>query len=251
MRLWKKEEEDAVELSRQGVEVWEPVMDCPTRYWVSNLGQVCSDARGRMEILKHTITRAGYPSVGVYVRQGEKSDTRLVHRMVISAFVGNAPSTAHTDIRHLNGQHADVRLFNLAWGTRSQNMQDVWEHRKNGVYSPPSVNDPKWFDGATADVRLLRVGMELLNEGKLNIADLGRLWACSPDVAASIAHGHTSREVPSELVVPPKTRRAPERKAAIMALVAEGLGFKDINERLNETLTAQDVYYYRSRLPKS
>ena len=251
MRLWMKEEEDAAELSRQGVEVWEPVADCPTRYWVSNLGRVCSDARGRMEILRHTITRAGYPSVGVYVQQGEKADTRLVHRMVIAAFVGDAPSPAHTDIRHLNGKHHDVRLHNLQWGTRSQNMQDVWEHRKAGVHSPPPATEATWFGGATNDVRLLRVGMEFLNEGKLNIADLGRLWDCSPDVAASIAHGKTAREVPSDLVVPQKSRRGPERKAAIMALVAEGLGFKDINERLNDTLTAQDVYYYRSRLPKS
>jgi hypothetical protein len=249
--MWKKGEEDAEELSRQGEEVWEPVADCPTRYWVSNLGRVCSDARGRMEILKHTITRAGYPSAGVYVRQGEQADTRLIHRMVVEAFVGPAPSSAHTDIRHLNGQHADVRLFNLAWGTRSQNMQDVWVHRKAGVQSPAPEPTGAWFGGATNDVRLLRVGMELLNEGKLNIADLGRLWACSPDVAANIAHGKTIREVPPELVVPQKSRRGPERKAAIMALVAEGLGFKDINERLNETLTAQDVYYYRSRLPKS
>lgn len=249
MRMWKKDE-DAVELSRQGVEVWEPVADCPSRYWVSNLGRVCSDARGRMEILKHTLTRAGYPSVGVYVNPGERADTRLVHRMVIEAFVGSAPSAAHTDVRHLNGQHHDARLFNLAWGTRSENMADVWEHRKNGVSSPPPQKEPTWYGGRTTDERLLRVGMEFYREGKLTIVDLARVWDCTRDVAANIVHGDTKRDVPDELVVERKKKRSPERKAAILKLVGEGKGFKEINELLGETLTAQDVYYYRTCLPK-
>jgi hypothetical protein len=47
--------------------------------------------------------------------------------------------------------------------------------------------------------------------------------------------------------VPTKKYRSPEQKAAIATLVAEGKGFKEINEVLGESLTAQDVYYYRTR----
>jgi len=53
MRMWKPEE-DAVELSRSGVEVWTPVEDCPDRYHVSNLGRVLSHAQGRAAIMKNT-----------------------------------------------------------------------------------------------------------------------------------------------------------------------------------------------------
>jgi hypothetical protein len=204
-----------------------------------------------MEVLKRTLSRAGYPTVGIYVRAGEPPNTRLVHRMVIAAFVGAAPTPTHTDIRHLNGLHADARLFNLEWGTRAQNMADVWEHRKQGVVSLAPTADAKWYGGATSDSRLLRVGMCFYAEGKLNITDLAGLWDCPPDVAASIVHGETKRDVPPELVVERKSRRSRARREAIMALTAQGLGFKDINERLNETLTAQDAYYYRSRLPKT
>ena len=38
--------------------------------------------------------------------------------------------------------------------------------------------------------------------------------------------------------------------AEIRALAREGLGFKDINERLGETLTAQALYYYRTTTRK-
>lgn len=249
MRMWNRNE-DAAELSRQGVEVWEPLADCPERYWVSNLGRVCSNARGRMEMLRLTLTRAGYPSVGVYARKGERPQTRLVHRMVVAAFIGPPPSPDHTDIRHLNGLHSDVRLHNLAWGTRSENMADVWQHRKQGVSSPPPERKDEWFGGYTADPYLLTVGMEFYAAGKLSIVELSRMWACSADVAASIVHGDTSRSVPPELVVERRAKRTEARKAEIRALVREGLGFKDINERLGETLTAQALYYYRTATRK-
>lgn len=43
------------------------------------------------------------------------------------------------------------------------------------------------------------------------------------------------------------SKRSTQQKLAIAALVAEGKGFKAINEVLGESLTAQDVYYYRSK----
>jgi hypothetical protein len=243
MRMW--EGEDAVELSREGVEVWAPVADCPERYWVSNLGRVFSNARGRSEFLKHTITTAGYPSVGIYVRRGEQADTRLVHRMVVLEFLGGSPSPAHTDIRHLNGHHADVRLFNLAWGTRSENMKDVLEHRKEArVQSNPSL--PTWHTDRTLDDHLRALGCRWVAEEVLSIRQVAELWECAPDKAARIVQGQTDLAVP--VTVARRKKRTPAEKEMIFDLLRQGMGTSAINERLGLALTAQELYYYKTRL---
>jgi hypothetical protein len=244
-----EETDDAVELSRQGVEVWRPVVDCPERYFVSNLGRVISRARERPEALKNTVTAAGYYSVGVYARKGEPPDTRLVHRMVIDAFVGGPPTPKHTDVRHLDGDGKNCSLYNLAWGTRSENMTDVWNHRKLPAAERKSteVSIRSWYSSVDASDRLVEATLELMKEGKLNIRDASRLWGCSAETAAAVVHGTTNRPIPPELVVEKKSKRSSERKAAVAALAAAGRGFKEINELLGETLTAQDVYYYRTK----
>lgn len=249
MRMFKGDE-NAVTLAEQGVEVWLPVKDCPDRYFVSNLGRVCSHARGRSEVLKHTLSRAGYPTVGIYARRGERADTRLVHRMVVEAFVGEPPTPAHTDVRHLNGLHADVRLCNLKWGTRSENMRDVWDHHQAGVQSPVPEHGSTWFKDRSGDIDLVRVCLRLRAEGVLTIGQVALILGCSNDYAGVICAGETSRPLDLSLVQPRKPRRTKQRRDEIAALAGEGLGFKEINERLNETLTAQDVYYYRLRGPK-
>jgi hypothetical protein len=200
--------------------------------------------------MKNTVTAAGYLSVGVYVIRGKPPETRLVHKMVIEAFVGGPPSEKHTDVRHLDGNNANCALYNLAWGTRSENMQDVWNHRQLSGGVGPAGMDPtrrKWYTSIDASDRVVRVTLELINEGKLNIRDAARLWGCSAGVAASLVHGETNRPVPQELVAEKKTKRTAAQRAAISELVAEGKGFKEINEALGESLTAQDVYYYRSK----
>jgi hypothetical protein len=199
--------------------------------------------------MKNTVTAAGYLSVGVYVTRGQPPETRLVHKMVVEAFVGPAPSEQHTDVRHLDGNNANCALFNLAWGTRSENMLDVWNHRQLSVVRADATETSRrrWYTSIDASDRVIQVALELISEGKLNIRDAARLWGCSADVAASIIHGETNRPVPQELVAERKTKRTAEQKAAISELVAAGKGFKEINEALGETLSAQDVYYYRSK----
>ena len=84
MPMWNWNE-DATELSRQGVEVWKPLADCPERYWVSNLSL--------------TLTRAGYPSVGVYARKGERPQTRLVHQMGVPPVLVDARRSRRAEAR--------------------------------------------------------------------------------------------------------------------------------------------------------
>ncbi|GAC81679.1 HNH endonuclease [Gordonia malaquae] len=50
----------------------------------------------------------------------------FVHRLVMETFVGPCPSGM--EVRHLNGEPADNRLENLAYGTRSENVLDSVAH---------------------------------------------------------------------------------------------------------------------------
>jgi hypothetical protein len=242
--------DDVVGLALAGEEVWAPVSDCPSRYFVSNLGRVASRVRSgnvtKMLNPSHSLT--GYLTVGVTPTPGGKSDTRLVHRLVVAAFVGPAPSPQHIDIRHLDGDKKNNRVCNLAWGTRSENMRDVYAHRAPALRERTQARkEAKWY---SEDEHVRNTTALLYREGKLTIADCARLMDCSPERAAQIVYGETQR-VEGETSQRRKKYRTPQRKREIMTLVAEGLGLKDINERLGETLTAQDVYYYRSRLARS
>jgi len=248
MEMWNNGD-DPVELSRRGQEVWTSVRPAPDRYRVSNMGRVISTAQssaGR-ELGKFQ-QNGGYQAVGLVAARGGKAKTFLVHRLVIEAFLGPAPSPQHTDVRHKDRDKTNNRLDNIEWGTRSENMLDAWDHRRAGVPQSRSKSDGSGvYVGDTNDVRLLTVGMELYCEGKLTIVDLSRLWGCSSAVAANILHGKRKAHAADTGSVPTKGYRSPARKEAICALAAEGKGFKEINEVLGESLTAQDVYYYRSK----
>jgi hypothetical protein len=248
LRMWQPGE-DAAAFSESGVEVWAPVRECPQRYFVSNLGRVASRvARRKTRLMRNTTMPSGYQTVGIYTKRGEKPTTCTVHRLVLRSFGGDPPSSEHTDVRHLNGDSKDARLFNLAYGTRSENMLDVWEHRNSNREPTPAEREgTTWYEGYTADDYLVQVGLELLAEGKLSTSDLTRFWRCSRDVASNIVHGKTRQHVPRPAESKKQKRRSAARKKEILALVVEGLNAAAINEKLGEDLTAQAVYYYRKQ----
>lgn len=109
------------------IEVWRPAAH---GYEVSNLGCV-RNSSGR--ILKPWTHRSGH----LYVSLG-RGNKHQVHRLVIAAFHGSAPSEA-SECRHLNGCAADNRASNLAWGSRAQNIADLKNH--SGRYARASTSD--------------------------------------------------------------------------------------------------------------
>jgi hypothetical protein len=73
-----------------------------------------------------------------------RRNTRMVHTLVLEAFVG--PRPPGKEACHGNGQPGDNRLSNLRWGTRSENIADAVRHgtwhsekRKAGRRSPAVV----------------------------------------------------------------------------------------------------------------
>lgn len=120
-------------------ESWLPVPDYEDYYEVSDHGQVRSFDRrtwngvkwfmrpGR--ILKATLSGKGYRKVGLHKESGSKASQRNLHVLVLETFVGPRPEGMV--VRHLNGDPADNRITNLAWGTPTQNSQDMLDHGRN------------------------------------------------------------------------------------------------------------------------
>jgi hypothetical protein len=242
--LWQKE----VDPRESEEELWVEVV--PTRYAVSNRGRVTSAAQGPWREMKPTAMQSGYCSVGIREEQGGKARTTLLHQLVVLAFDGPPPTQEHVDVRHLDGDKRNNSLVNLAWGTRSENMLDVVNHRQGSKERPPKPRESPWYQGYTLDSYLVAAGLQFYAEGKLSIADLTRYWRCSRDVAANIVHGETRGHVPRPEGVSKRRgrRRSAARREEIMGLIAEGLSTEQINERLGEGLTHQAIYYYKTLL---
>lgn len=116
-------------------EVWRPVAGFEDCYHISNMGRVKSLERKATiwnglrtihpRIMSPSVNkRTGYHSLNLQLSRHVK--TRLVHALVLEAFVGPAPAGYET--RHINGIRSDNRLENLQWGTRLENMDDQYTH---------------------------------------------------------------------------------------------------------------------------
>jgi len=78
----------------------------------------------RGQILLPRQHRSGYLHV-TFNRSGYRT-SHQVHVLVLTAFAGPRPDGMV--VRHLNGDRADNRLANLAWGTASENVHDTVRH---------------------------------------------------------------------------------------------------------------------------
>jgi hypothetical protein len=112
------------------VEVWKPVVGYEGLYEVSDQGRVRSlrTAKKAACIRKTPVNAQGYPAVDL--KHNGKRKTCTVHTLVLTAFVG--PRKTGHECRHLNGNRADSRLANLAWGTPSENDSD---RRRHGTFT--------------------------------------------------------------------------------------------------------------------
>lgn len=118
-------------------EIWKPVVGHESEYEVSDQGRVRSlERRVRLvtkqagettrrvppRLLRPGPSRSGHLSVAI-----GKGNSRLVHQLVVEAFVGRCPDGY--EVLHKNGNPADNRLGNLRYGTRSENLEDIFYHK--------------------------------------------------------------------------------------------------------------------------
>jgi hypothetical protein len=76
---------------------------------------------GEMRRLKPTAQKRGH----LMLMLG-RGTYRFVHRLVLEAFVGPCPRGC--ECRHIDGNPANNRIGNLAWGSRHQNQADSVRH---------------------------------------------------------------------------------------------------------------------------
>lgn len=86
------------------------------------------------------------------MKRGGRKKHFTAHTLVATAFLGLRPE--RMECRHLNGDPADNRLANLAWGTSSQNGHDVTAHGRSNrrithcpsghEYTPENI---QWYQG--------------------------------------------------------------------------------------------------------
>lgn len=117
-------------------EIWKPVVGFEKSYEVSNLGRVRSLTRSWPQMSRHGSTYT-HTKTGRLLRPGTMTsghltvaigsrNSRLVHHLVLGAFVG--PRPAGTECRHLDGNPRNNRLENLKWDTRGNNGRDKKWH---------------------------------------------------------------------------------------------------------------------------
>lgn len=119
---------------------------------------------GEWRRLKPTIHKRGHRFVGITYDDGTRR-TRYLHHLILEAFVGPCPPGMER--RHLDGDPADNRPDNLAWGARLENVRDQQRHgvrvRGERVHGAKLTED---------DVRAIR---RLHAEGK-GYSELGRMF---------------------------------------------------------------------------
>ena len=115
-------------------EEWRPVVGWEGLYEVSDQGRVrssdrtvhCKNGRTRRykgRVLKLWKNSKGYLQVSLY---GKGETKKLVHRIVLEAFVGDCPEGLET--LHIDGNPANNHVGNLKWGTSSENTLDTVNH---------------------------------------------------------------------------------------------------------------------------
>lgn len=101
---------------------------CPSfpGYSVSADGIVISSRRRRTPlVLRQTPGTKGYMAVSVATLSGFRSIG--VHVLVADAFLG-PKSSPKLQVRHLDGDHLNNCVSNLAWGTAKENAADRLRH---------------------------------------------------------------------------------------------------------------------------
>ena len=109
-------------------ERWASVPGFEGHYLVSSEGRIRSLKRrtrdGGPLYVNWRIDRYGYVIVDLW--RDAKSARRRAHVLVAAAFLGPRPDGR--EVRHLDGNPANPRLSNLAYGTRAENRRDCIDH---------------------------------------------------------------------------------------------------------------------------
>lgn len=152
-------------------------------YEITSDGEVWSHKTGRF--IKSFPDKAGY--LGLTLRREGRSVRRTIHQLVVESFVGPRP-VGFELVRHLNGDHTDNRVENLAYGTFRENSLDTIRHG----------NHRKSKSNAKLTVLQVSEIRSLIQEGGMRQSDIGLLYGVSNCAISRIKTGFTWSEAKSD-----------------------------------------------------
>jgi hypothetical protein len=175
------------------------------RYRVGDDGSAWSRTSGEWKRLEGDVESSGYIGITMAGRR-----RRLVHRLVLEAFVGPCPEGMLT--RHLDGDPANNHLDNLRWGTPAENFADSVRHGTAACLRPEarermragSPDHPCRFVRHRSGERHHRAKLSDLQVAIVRGCEdggkppgvfqmLARLWGVSGDTLRKIAKGKRRR----------------------------------------------------------
>ena len=173
-------------------ERWLPIPGFPA-YDVSDQGRVRSywrkvrkdEGRGFDYIVDSYPQRIMNPAMGsdgylhITLHQEMKEHQLTIHRLVLLAFVGPCPPKRCC--RHLNGVRTFNHLWNLAWGTYSENTLDQITHG-----TMPDRKGTKSSGSKLTDNQVLKI-RELHAQGH-SLSTIGKMFNVSWSTVWKIAH---------------------------------------------------------------
>ena len=194
----------------------------------------------------------------INLRKNGKTFQRFIHQLVAEAFIGERKTGQ--DTRHLDGNSLNNRVENLAYGSRSDNVQDAI--RTKGIKTGSKSPNAKLTD---EDVERILEGSETalelakaLGVGQGHIAGIrsGRSWAHESlerkgsykKVGTKHPQAKITEEDVKKVLSSSESNRAIARKLgvdkAVIARIRNGSAWKHVQRpelaRLNPAATSQD-----------
>ena len=165
-------------------EIWKDIPGYEGRYQANTEGRIRSldrDLHGVCHYTGESFTRTMRGRIlrpGEYCKAGHVSVVlghgmtgKPVHQLVALTFLGECPEGC--EVLHNNGNPKDNRIDNLRYGTRTENILDVF--RQGG----------KWRKLSIDDVHAIRFGLWCRIKG----TELAVMYGVSPQIISQIKHG--------------------------------------------------------------
>jgi hypothetical protein len=197
-------------------------------YAVGTDGSVWSFKRKNIKRMSPNTIKGGYKAVILTNEKGKSS--KMVHRLVLEAFVGPCPKGM--EALHKDHNPANCRLDNLRWGTHIENIEDG---RREGRVKSGERNH--WSTLTEEKVREMRIAAHAgetvrsiaarfgAGEKGVEYAVSGRSWA------------HIADPPPVELKknktikMPMKNKINEDDVRQIRSLANDGLGYAEISRK--------------------
>lgn len=143
------------------------------------------------KILKQKTNKKGYMEVTIVYDEGVGKKTRLVHRLILSAFCPNE-NEFELQVNHKNGIKNDNRLENLEWVTPKENTHHAY---KIGLAKHKEQNGELNSQAKLCENDVIQI-INLLKEGVLTHKSIGEKFGVSRGCIGLIKNNKTWRHIP-------------------------------------------------------